>query len=507
MSENVFEVLQAGFAPALDRPFLREPGKGSHTYRDLVDRSAAFAAFLRSTGCQPGDRVVVQVDKSADAIAFYMACLQTGCIYVPLNVAYTPSEVAYYLENAEPRLLICRPEDEVKLAPLIQGTSVEHLLTLGGARDGSLAEACRSLEPDFEITPRQASDQATMLYTSGTTGKPKGARITHGNLASNARALTETWGWRSDDVLLHALPIFHVHGLFIALHCAMLYGSTVEFLPRFEPKAVRALLSRATVFMGVPTFYERLLGEPDFCREDCSHIRLFISGSAPLTESTFRRFTERSGHRILERYGMTETGILTSNPLEGERIEGTVGYPLPGVEARVVGEDGEPCPPDEVGEVEVHGAGVFRGYWNAPEKTRESFRADGFFRTGDLGTQAHDGRITLVGRGSDLIISGGYNIYPKEIEICLEEIPGILESAVVGLPHPDFGEAVTAFVVTEESSAFDAAQIDSLLGDRLARFKHPKKVFRVSSLPRNAMGKIQKALLRSEHAKFYETTE
>ncbi len=506
MSDNLFETLHTSFAPVLDETFLRPPTERSHSYREIAARSAHLAAALLEAGTIVGDRVAVQVDKSPDAIATYLACLRIGAVYMPLNVAYTADEVGYYLRDATPSVFVGRPQSQAGLGEVAREAGVASLLTLGIEGDGSLAQRAESLPPYDDVAPRSNADLAAMLYTSGTTGKPKGAMITHGNLATNARALFETWGWQANDVLLHALPVFHVHGLFVALHCAMLGGSTVEFLPRFDPAAVRAALPRATVLMGVPTFYSRLLAERDFDRAECAHMRLFISGSAPLPETVFRAFAERTGHTVLERYGMTETGILTSNPLSGDRIEGTVGYPLPGVEARVVDEAGAPCAPSTTGSVEVRGPGVFRGYWNNPEKTKAEFRADGFFRTGDLGTRAADGRIALVGRSSDMIISGGYNVYPKEIELSLDEVPGVTESAVVGLPHPDFGEAVAAFIVRETATVTDA-EISRALEGRLARFKHPKRIFFLDALPRNAMGKIQKAVLRSENTSAFEPDE
>lgn len=503
MSHNLYDVLHGAFSRRLDQDFLRPPRGEATTYGDMVERSARFATCLREAGAGPGDRVVVQVDKSTDAIATYLACLRLGAVYMPLNVAYTSDELAYYLEDAAPRVFIGRPEDERRTSSVTRACGIRSALTLGTDGDGSLAAHAETADALDVVVSRDASDLAAMLYTSGTTGKPKGAMITHGNLAANARALFETWQWQPDDVLLHALPVFHVHGLFVALHCAMLGGSPVEFLPKFDTDAVRAALPRATVMMGVPTFYTRLLAAPDFGHEECAHMRLFISGSAPLPETVFRAFAERSGHTVLERYGMTETGILTSNPVDGERIEGTVGYALPGVETRVVDDDGNPCAPSDPGGVEVRGACVFAGYWNNPEKTEAEFRADGWFRTGDLGTRSDDGRIALVGRSTDMIISGGYNVYPKEIELCLDELPGVVESAVVGLPHPDFGEAVAAFVVRDASSPGTDALGDALEG-RLARFKHPRRYFFVDALPRNAMGKVQKEALRKENADAFD---
>ncbi len=498
MSDNLFETLHAGFAGRMERPFLAAPDAAPLSYGEVVQRSAAFAGALRAVRVDVGDRVLVQVEKSADAIATWLACLRMGAVYVPLNVAYTQEELAYYLDDAAPRAMVGLPRREPELQALARRHDVAATFTLGQTGDGSLPSAAAATAPFDEVAPLGASDLAAMLYTSGTTGKPKGAMITHDNLATNARALFDTWGWRDDDVLLHALPVFHVHGLFVALHCAMLAGSRIEFLPRFTPGAVREALPRATVFMGVPTFYTRLLAESGFGREECAHMRLFISGSAPLPERVFRAFERRTGHAVLERYGMTETGILTSNPLVGDRVAGTVGYPLPGVELRVVDDDRRPLESGRTGSIEVRGPGLFRGYWRNPAKTKEELRDDGFFRTGDLGHRDAEGRVTLVGRSSDMIISGGYNVYPKEIELCLDEIHGVVESAVVGLPHPDFGEAVSAFVVRSDRATSET-EIEGALADKLARFKHPKRVFFVDALPRNAMGKVQKTVLRREH--------
>ncbi len=507
MSENLFEILHQAFTPRLDAIFLRPASGAPRSYREVTARSAAFAAALRAAGVTAGDRVSVQIEKSPDAVALYLACLRIGAVHLPLNVAYTAAELRHALEDAEPRIHVGRPQDATRAAGMVEEHAGLKILTLGDREEGTLVEKAARLPPYEDVIPRAGSDLAALLYTSGTTGRPKGAMITHENLATNARALFQTWAWRPDDVLLHALPIFHVHGLFVALHCAMLGGSPVEFLPRFDPETVRAALPRATVMMGVPTFYRRLLATPGFDRESCRHVRLFISGSAPLPEAIFRAFAERTGHAVLERYGMTETGILTSNPVDGARIEGTVGHRLPDVDLRVRNADGSTSAPGEVGGVEVRGRGVFAGYWKRPETTRESFDEEGFFRTGDLGSLSADGRLTLAGRSSDLIISGGYNVYPKEIELHLDEIPGVGESAVVGLPHPDFGEAVTAFIVAEDGAAPTADEIRAALRERLAGFKHPRRVFLVDALPRNAMGKVQKSLLRDRHADAYAVEE
>ena len=485
-AHNLYAVLREGFADRLDAVFLRIAGGDSIvTYREIDAQSDRLAAVLGEHGVRPGDRVVVQVGKSVDAVALYLACLRAGAVYVPLNEAYTDDEVAYFVDDAQPALVLRCSLDEL------------------------IAQAARTA-PLGSVADR-TGQTAAMLYTSGTTGKPKGAMLTTENLASNGRALAELWGFTADDVLLHALPIFHVHGLFVALHCAMLSGCEVRFLPRFDVGAVRAALPGSTVMMGVPTFYSRLLADPGFGTDDCRTMRLFISGSAPLTESVHAAFAERTGHRILERYGMTETGMITSNPLDGERIAGTVGHPLPEVEICVVDDSGAPCPTGLVGVVEVRGPNVFAGYWHMPEKTAASFRdgdgdgdGDGagdqfdWFVTGDLGSVDADGRLTLAGRGTDLIISGGLNVYPKEIELVLDDVPGVVESAVVGVPHPDLGDGVVAVIVA--AAGFDPATIATALDGRLARFKHPKHVALVADLPRNAMGKVEKAALRRTYA-------
>ncbi|MEQ8861015.1 MAG: malonyl-CoA synthase [Pseudomonadales bacterium] len=461
------------------------------SYADLDTWIQRMAGALHAAGVTPGDRVLVQVEKSAEAVALYLGCLRLGAVYVPLNTAYTPEEVTYFLGDAEPRVYVCGPTAD-STAAAAAGVTV---LTLDGEGLGSLREAARRADPFTGVEHREARDLAAIVYTSGTTGRSKGAMLSHANLASNARVLREAWGWRDDDVLLHALPIFHVHGLFVALHCALLGATPIIFLTRFDPAAVLAALPRATVMMGVPTFYTRLLECDDLDRSECAHMRLFVSGSAPLTEQTFAAWEAHTGHRILERYGMSETMMNTSNPLDGERVPGTVGYPLPGVEARITGDEGQVLEPGEVGIIEVRGPNVFSGYWRMPEKTAEEFRADGFFVTGDLGTMADDGRIAIVGRAKDLVITGGYNVYPKEIEHLLDEIPGVVESAVIGVPHPDFGEGVVAVLVTGAAKVTQA-DVARALDGRLARFKQPKAVVSVEALPRNAMGKVQKNVLR-----------
>ncbi|MCP4227885.1 MAG: AMP-binding protein, partial [Actinomycetia bacterium] len=472
MSHNLFELFASRFSDHYHDPFLSIPDQPSHTYADIDHRSAAIAAVLTETGTQVDDRVIAQVDKSIDAFALYLACIRSGFIFVPLNPAYTAEEVGYFIGDAEASTFIFSPDRAAKVQPVGDIAGVANMFTLGTDGDGTLGEAASELSAEPAVVARQADDIACMLYTSGTTGRSKGAMLTHANLASNGLALHTIWCWREGDVLLHALPIFHVHGLFVALHCAMLNSSEVIYLPRFDAEQVRANLSRSTVMMGVPTYYTRLLADPEFGADDCSSIRMFTSGSAPLTPVVFRQFTERTGHTICERYGMTECGIITSNPPEGQRLAGTVGYALPGVEMRVVDDAGQPVSSDEIGQVEVKGPNLFPGYWQLPDKTAEEMTADGFFRTGDIGSMAADGRLALIGRSSDLIISGGYNVYPKEIELLLDTIPGVIESAVVGLPHPDFGEGVVAFVVGD--GTLTEADLDDGLADRLARFKQPK---------------------------------
>jgi malonyl-CoA/methylmalonyl-CoA synthetase len=495
------------FAAALERAALAHPernclilpGDDPWRYADLTLRSQRMAGALRDLGVQPGDRVLVQVDKSPEAVTLYLACLRSGAVFVPLNTAYTSEEVAYFIDDCEPALIVCRAAD-LEARQRIAGPVP--LVTLGSAGDGSLMTAFAASTPAPAIRDRAASDLAAIVYTSGTTGRSKGAMLTHGNLASNARVLVELWGWRDDDVLLHALPIFHVHGLFVALHCALLTATPMIFLPQFDTEAVLSALTRATVLMGVPTFYTRLLEREELDERWCAGVRLFISGSAPLTEQTFAAWEARTGQRILERYGMSETMMNTSNPLVGERVAGTVGFALPGVQVRVANDAGEPCAAGEVGVIEVRGPNVFAGYWRMPDKTAEEFRADGFFVTGDLGRMDDTGRVAIVGRAKDLIISGGYNIYPKEVERLLDEIAGVRESAVIGVPHPDFGEAVVAVLVPEDGE-IEEAVVRAALEGRLARFKQPKAVINLPALPRNAMGKVQKNHLRVQYGALF----
>ena len=499
MSENLFEKLQAGFPSDRDQTAIEQPDGQVHSYADLEAASGRFSRLLMDLGVAPGDRVAVQVEKSAEALFLYLACLRAGAIYLPLNTAYTPAEIAYFLGDAEPKVFVCTPAAEAALRDTVAAAEVAHLLTLGQAGDGSLIEAARGLVPETGCAEAEADDIAAILYTSGTTGRSKGAMLSHGNLSSNAAALHRIWGFQPGDVLLHTLPLFHVHGLFVASNTALLNGSKILLLPRFDVEEILRRLPEATVFMGVPTFYTRLLAAPGFGAEACRNIRLFVSGSAPLLTETFEAFRARSGHTILERYGMTEAGMITSNPYKGGRRAGTVGLPLPEVEVRIRAEDGAEIPTGEIGVLELKGPNVFKGYWRNPDKTAEEFRADGYFVSGDLARIDERGYVHIVGRAKDLIISGGYNVYPKEIEQAIDELEGVLESAVIGLPHPDFGEAVAAVVVPADGEPPREEEVIAQLKAGLAGFKVPKRVFLADCLPRNAMGKVQKNQLRETY--------
>jgi malonyl-CoA/methylmalonyl-CoA synthetase len=492
---NLYQLLYQRFSADLSAPCLTLPDNSSYRYGDMDEWSAAMASTLAGLGARPGDRVVVQVQKSPASVALYLACLRGGFILVPLNTAYTAAELEYFITDATASVVVCDPHrrDEIDaLAPA--GTVIITLADLGSGTPVNSA-----------IYPRQHTDLAAIVYTSGTTGRSKGAMLSHGNLASNALTLQQLWGFRPGDVLLHALPVFHVHGLFVALNTAMLNASNIIFLEKFSTEEVLANLPGATVMMGVPTFYTRLLASKDFNASHFEHMRLFVCGSAPLTEQTFAEFEARTGMRILERYGMTETGMITSNPLEGERIAGTVGYALPGVEVRVCDEQGRLLAAGETGTVEVRGPNVFSGYWNMPEKTALEFRPGGWFITGDLGQLDGEGRLSIVGRGKDLIISGGFNVYPKEIELCLDALPQIAESAVIGVPHPDLGEAVVAVCVAAVQPAPEQKQLLQQISGRLASFKRPKAVVFVEELPRNAMGKVQKNSLRESYQQLFNS--
>jgi malonyl-CoA/methylmalonyl-CoA synthetase len=500
-SHSLFNALRAGFPADLSRTAIEmfdEPG-GAYTWADLDRGSAMLANLFTDLGLQPGERVALQVEKSVEALMVWLACLRAGLVLVPLNPAYAAGELAHFLKDSEPRLFICAPERFGRSSTLAFQLGVGWVFSLGSARNGSLLDRAAQF-PDRQ-TPLHldAHAPAAILYTSGTTGVSKGALLSHGNLLSNAQTLLQVWGWRrEEDVLVHALPIFHVHGLFVASHCALLGGSRMRWLNRFEPAATCAALHGSTVFMGVPTLYTRLLAHSGFMRERAAGMRLFISGSAPLQAETFDAFTERTGFTILERYGMSETGMLTSNPLEGERRRASVGPALPGVTVRINEAD-----ETGVGAVEVQGPNVFSGYWRRPELNHSEFTADGFFRTGDLGRLDGDGYLHLVGRAKDLIISGGLNVYPAEVETQLNELPGVAESAVIGLPHADLGEAVTAVLVPLPGASLQESAIIEAMKQRLASFKCPKRVLVQAELPRNAMGKVQKKGLREQYTALY----
>jgi len=501
---NLYSLFLERFPDDVNALFLDDVDGRQLRYSEIQQRSGQMLSLLQQLGVKKGDRVVVQVEKSVEAVLLYLACLRAGAIYIPLNTAYTSSELAYFLDDAAPGLFVCTPDRKDELKAVADACKVSEILSLGTAGDGDLMDVLEPLSASDEVVEVEADELAAILYTSGTTGRSKGAMLSHANLATNALVLFDAWHWQKDDVLLHALPIFHVHGLFVALHCALLGGSRVIFMARYDPDVVMRKLPEATVMMGVPTFYTRLLGRSDFSRDMCTNMRLFISGSAPLLADTHREFEARIGHRILERYGMTEAGMITSNPYAGERVAGTVGYPLPDVSARVVDKQGNRLPPGEAGVLEITGPNVFKGYWNMPEKTAGEFRPDGWFITGDIASMSEDGRVTIVGRDKDLIISGGFNVYPKEVESEIDDIAGVKESAVIGVPHPDFGEGVTAVVVADGSSEISREAIIAALTDRLARFKQPKQVFIVDELPRNAMGKVQKNILRETHKDLFK---
>jgi len=500
VNSNLYGLLAARFRSSLDAVCLElEDGK-CYTYADLESESARYANLLASLGLERGDRVAAQIDKTPQTVFLYLGCLRAGFVYLPLNTAYRQGEVEFFLGDAEPKVAVGRPEAGPWFGEATRKAGVPHVFVLDAQGGGSLAAAAAVQPATFTTAASEATDLASIIYTSGTTGRSKGAMVTHGNLASNALALHGYWGFRPGDALVHALPLFHVHGLFVALHTALLNASRIFFLSKFDALQVMRHLPQATVFMGVPTYYVRLLAESGFTRELCANMRLFVSGSAPLLFETFNEFRQRTGHTILERYGMTETGMNTSNPCDGERRGGTVGFPLPGVEVRVVDDSDRPLPAGEIGGIQVRGPNVLPGYWRLPEKTKEEFTADGFFRTGDVGKFDGDGYLTIVGRSKDLVISGGYNVYPKEIELLLDELPEVEESAVIGVPHPDFGEAVTAVIVSKKGAQLTEERVIAHVKSKLANFKVPKRVHFVPELPRNAMGKVQKNVLRQQYS-------
>ena len=502
---NLFAALRAAFPADLDQVAIETadtPQPLYYTWRDLDRGTAMLANLLASLRLPAGTRVAVQTEKSVEALMLYLAVLRAGYVYLPLNTAYQAGEIEYFIGNAEPGVVVCTGKNFGWVSKIAFKAGTKNVFTLNDDRTGSLLERAARHSDQHEVVQRKGDDLAAILYTSGTTGRSKGAMLTHDNLLSNARTLKDYWGWRSDDVLIHALPIFHVHGLFVASHGALLAGARMIWFAKFDPRKVIERLREATVVMGVPTLYVRMLAEPSLSRQACAHMRLFIAGSAPLLLETFNEWIERTGHTILERYGMSETIMLTSNPYDpqqGERRGGTVGLPLPGVGLRVRDDKGQPLRSGEIGNIEVKGPNVFKGYWRMPEKTADEFTTDLWFKTGDVGKVGSDGYVTIVGRSKDLIISGGYNVYPAEIEGYINEMPGVAESAVIGVRHADFGEAVVAVVVPKPGAALDEAAITAALKAQIANFKVPKAVFVVADLPRNTMGKVQKNLLREQH--------
>ncbi|MEE8387843.1 MAG: malonyl-CoA synthase [Acidiferrobacterales bacterium] len=495
---NIVTLFESRYPSDPSRTFIETASGHIYSYSNLEAASARIANFLINIGVNKGDRVVVQVDKSPEVLFLYLATLRMGAIYLPLNTAYTDRELNYFLVDASPVLLVCRPEQVSSAQALATKNNIDHCLTLGKSANGSLLAGAADCSAEFKTVECDDDDIAVILYTSGTTGQPKGAMISHGNLAANGLTLHKFWQWRPGDILLHVLPIFHIHGLFVACHCVLLNGSKMLFLEKFDVMSVMENLPRSTVMMGVPTFYVRLLANKALTRERCKNMRLFICGSAPLPEHTFNEFLALTGHTILERYGMTETGMNTSNPVDGKRLPGTVGLALPGVSVRIVDNELNDLPANEIGNLLVKGNNVFRGYWNMPEKTKEEFTDEGDFRTGDLARMDKNGYVSIVGRSKDLIISGGLNVYPKEIEYEIDQLEAVTESAVIGLPHVDFGEAVTAIIVLEKDSTLKAQEIMDHLDTCLANFKLPKRIYFVDSLPRNTMGKVQKNILRQQ---------
>lgn len=501
MANHLFDQMRARF-PAAETRFCEMPNGETVSYAQVEGRSARYANALASLGVKPGDRVAVQVEKSLAALMLYLGCVRAGAIFLPLNTAYTANELDYFFSDAEPGVIVCDPAKKAQIEGIARGARVE---TLDGNGRGSLYELAHTAPDTFADVARGADDLAAILYTSGTTGRSKGAMLSHENLASNARVLVDYWRFSRDDVLIHALPIFHTHGLFVATNCVLFAGCSMIFRAKFEADDVISLVPRATVLMGVPTFYVRLADHAGLTKEATAHMRLFISGSAPLLAETHRLFEEKCGHAILERYGMTEINMQTSNPYDGARVPGTVGFALPGSQVRIADpETGALLLPETIGMIEVAGPNVFKGYWRQPEKTKAEFRADGFFITGDLGKIDAAGYVHILGRGKDLIITGGFNVYPKEIEGEIDALPGVNESAVIGVPHKDFGEGVTAVVVPMKGASLSEAGILAALEGRLAKFKQPKRVIIVEELPRNTMAKVQKNVLRETYKGLYQ---
>ncbi|NMM06880.1 malonyl-CoA synthase [Polaromonas sp.] len=506
-NHNLFAALRAAFPAALDQVAIETDNGLRYSWADLERATAMMANLLQSLGLPAGARIAVQVEKSVEALMLYLATLRAGYVFLPLNTAYLSAEIEYFIGNAEPAVVVCSSKNFGWVSKIAFKAGTQNVFTLDDDRSGSLLARAAHCSDQHAVALMQQDDLAAILYTSGTTGRSKGAMLSHGNLLSNALVLKAYWGWQKNDVLIHALPIFHVHGLFVAVHGALINGSKMIWLAKFDPKLVVEKLPQATVFMGVPTLYVRLLAEPGLDRDACRNMRLFIAGSAPLLIETFTEWQQRTGHTILERYGMSETAMLTSNPYQGHqgdgRRGGTVGFALPGVSLRVQSDAGLPLPVGEIGGIQVKGPNVFMGYWRMPEKTAEEFTADGYFKTGDVGKIDERGYITIVGRSKDLIISGGYNVYPAEIEGYINDMDGVAESALVGVPHPDFGEVGVAVVIAKPGVTLDAAQIVAALKSKLANFKIPKQCFVVSELPRNTMGKVQKNLLREQHKSLF----
>ena len=502
INKNLYTYFEQNFLRYRNRAFLVSDHR-TLKYDEIHNETGRYVSMFTKMQIKKGDRIVVQVEKSIESVLLYLACLRYGAIYIPLNPAYTNEEITYFLRDSDPALFVCTPERESSMSAITAEVGIRNLISLGQKVDGSIFDKLLNLEASQHVANCTEDDLAAILYTSGTTGRSKGAMLTHHNLLTNALILLDYWCWNEDDILLHALPIFHVHGLFVALHCALLNSSKVIFLDRFDTKRIIEELPNSTVMMGVPTFYVRLLRDNEFKKDKCSNMRLFISGSAPLLSETFHTFESLTGKRILERYGMTETGMLTSNPYNGDRIAGTVGYLLPTVKGRISNQNGQPVSGQEIGILEVKGPNVFTGYWGMPEKTASEFRSDGYFVTGDMASIDNSGRISIVGREKDLVISGGYNVYPKEIESILDEINGVNESCVIGLTHVDFGEAVTALIVEEKHIKTSKEEIFRILKNKLAKYKHPKAIMFIDELPRNTMGKVQKNILRLKYKEYY----
>ncbi len=502
LNHNLYSLLRSRFPNDPKAPWLVTPAGETCYYGDIDDTTARYAGALQALGLRSGDRLLAQVDKSPEVLLLYLATLRLGAVFVPLNNAYTPTELAYFLGDATPRLFVAKPENASTLQEIASHAGAT-LLTLGSNGEGTLVDAVTAADLHTPIAEMGGEDIASIIYTSGTTGRSKGAMLSHDNLASNALTLIDLWGFVENDVLLHALPIYHVHGLFVAVHCAMLRGIPMRFLPRFDVDEVIRQLPSVTVMMGVPTFYTRLMDNADFTHELCASLRLFISGSAPLLAQTFEAFFSHTGHRILERYGMSEANMIASNPLDGERIAGTVGFALPGVTLRVCDAGHNPVGAGEAGVLQMRGPNVFKGYWQMPEKTASEFTEDGFFISGDMATMDDDGRIRIVGREKDLVISGGLNVYPKEIEDAIDAIEGVNESAVIGVPHADLGEGLVAVICPLPGAVIDSEGVISQLKTELAGFKVPRQIITMETLPRNAMGKVQKNVLREHYAQTF----